>query len=316
MDTDENLNVNNSSQYCTIEEMASMAVPGTALSPFHINIRSLFLHFDELHTILSCLSMNFQVIGLSETKTPVGPQIKSSIELTGYRFYETPFLSCAGGVGIHGNSNLTANERAALCTSNNDFETLWIEIKNSKAKNILCCCAYRHPSSDILKFNVYLQMTLSKLARENKLIAVMDDFNIELLKDHTPSNDFINMMFFYHFQPTILQPTRITDTTLTILGNIYANSSTQSNIFAGNLLSLISDHLPQLAILNENKPDYKTTSHCTYDYKNFDGVNFLVDYDETGTSFLDDRSLDLDDKFDNFIPKLHILVNKHCPQKN
>ena len=73
-DTDENLNLNISSQYCTVEEIASMAVPDKDLSLFHMNIRSLSLHFDELHALLSCLNVNFEVIGLSETRTSHGSQ--------------------------------------------------------------------------------------------------------------------------------------------------------------------------------------------------------------------------------------------------
>ena len=40
-------------------------------------------------------------------------------------------------------------------------------------------------------------MTLSDVEKENKLVSIMDDFNIDLLKydNNTPSNDFINMMF-------------------------------------------------------------------------------------------------------------------------
>ena len=160
-------------------------------------------------------------------------------------------------------------------------------------------------------------MTLSKLARENKLIAVMGDFNIDLLKynDHTASNDFINMMFSYNFQPTILHPTHITDTSSTNIDNSYVNNSTQSNIFAGNILSLLSEHLPQLSILSDDKPDYTTTSHYTYDYKNFDAVKCLADYNEMDTTVLEDGGLDLNEKFDNFLLNLHTLVNKHCTKK-
>ena len=69
------MNLNISSQYCTVEEVASMAVPDTDLSLFHMNIRSLSQHFDELHPLLICLDVNFQVIGLSEIKTSVGFQL-------------------------------------------------------------------------------------------------------------------------------------------------------------------------------------------------------------------------------------------------
>ena len=160
-------------------------------------------------------------------------------------------------------------------------------------------------------------MTLSNLAKENKLIAVMGDFNIDLLKydSHTPSNDFVNMMFSYHFQPSILHPTRITDTSSTIIDNIYVNNATESNIFAGNILSQISDHLPQFAILSENAPDFKTSSYFAYDYKTFDEAKFLADYKELDISFLDDESQHLNVKFNTFLLNLHDLINKHCPKK-
>ena len=123
-DTDENLNLNISSQYCTVEEVTSMAVPDTDLSLFHMNIRSLSLHFDKLHPLLTCLDVNFQVIGLSEIKTSVGSQNKANNELPGYKFHETPSHCSAGGVGIYVNSNLTANKRDDLCISDKDFETV------------------------------------------------------------------------------------------------------------------------------------------------------------------------------------------------
>ena len=152
-----------------------MAVPDSDLSLFHMNIRSLSLHVDELYSLFSCLNVNFQVIGLSETKATVGSQNKTNLELPGYKFHETPSHSSAGGLGIYVKSNLIANKRDDLCINDEDFETVWIEIENPKAKNILCCCAYRHPNSDISKFNDYFQMTLS---REVKLIS--DSLNMRL----------------------------------------------------------------------------------------------------------------------------------------
>ena len=80
-------------------------------------------------------------------------------------------------------------------------------------------------------------------------------------------------------------------------------------------MSLISDHLPQFAILSENAPDYKTSSYFAYDYKTFDEAKFLADHKEKDSSFLDDGSQDLNGNFDTFLLNLHNLVNKHCPKK-
>ena len=82
------------------------------------------------------------------------------------------------------------------------FETIWVEIVNTKAKNVLCCCAYRHPSVSPVRFKEYLESTLSQLTSENKSIFIMGDFNINLLncESHPESNDFLlmlNSLLFY-----------------------------------------------------------------------------------------------------------------------
>ena len=60
-----------------------------------------------------------------------------------------------------------------------------------------------------------MQEIMSKIANENKRVFIMGDFNINLLnyENHTPTSDFINTFFTNHLQPSILQPTRVTDTT-------------------------------------------------------------------------------------------------------
>ena len=195
-------------------------------------------------------------------------------------------------------SDLTVIRRDNLCISDKDFETVWVEIVNSNTKNFLCCCIYRHSRSDISKFSDHLQMTLSDVEKENKLVSIMDDFNIGLLKygfNITPSNDFINMMFSYHLQPSILNSTRMTESSSTIIDIIYVNNASESNIFARNILSQISDHLPQFAILSENALDYKTSSYFAYkyfDYKYLDEVKFLADYKEIETSFIGSDSME------------------------
>ena len=66
-------------------------------------------------------------------------------------------------------------------------------------------------------------MVLGNLAKENKQIAIVDDFNIDLLNydSHTATNEFVNVMISYHFQPCVLHPSCITGTFSAIIDNIY-----------------------------------------------------------------------------------------------
>ena len=100
-DSDENYSFHINSQYCSVEDVSTMPVSDKDLSIFHMNIRSLGLHIDELHALLSCLDVKFHVIGLSEIKSSFGSQVQTNPEISGYQFYNTPSHSSAGGVGIY-----------------------------------------------------------------------------------------------------------------------------------------------------------------------------------------------------------------------
>ena len=70
---------------------------------------------------------------------------------------------------------------------------------------------------------------------------IMGDFNINLLtcENHPESNDFILMLNSFFLLPYILQPTRITERSATLIDNIFANTYSM-NAISGNLVSKIN----------------------------------------------------------------------------
>ncbi len=130
----------------------------------------------------------------------------------------------------------------------------------------------------------------------------MGDFNIDLLNygHHALTDDFSNLMFSSHLMPSILHLTHIIDISSTIIDNIFVSNAFDSNILSGNLLSMISDHLPQFAILKDNAPEYNNTSYFAHDYRKFDEAGFLSEYSELDVTYLNDGSIDLNTKFDTF----------------
>ena len=97
-----------------------------------------------------------------------------------YYIHNPPDLLHAGGVAIYTRNTSTAFKRTDVNTTD-EFETIWVEIVNTKAKYILCCCAYRQPSFIPVRFKEQLDSTLSELTGENKTIFIMGDFNVNLL---------------------------------------------------------------------------------------------------------------------------------------
>ena len=76
-------------------------------------------------------------------------------------------------------------------------------------------------------------------------------FNIDLLQyeSNTFSNDFINLLTSHSLLPSILQPTRVTDHSSTIIDNIFSNASDSGESVSGNITTNISDHFIQFMLI-------------------------------------------------------------------
>ena len=93
-----------------------------------------------------------------------------------------------------------------------------------------------------------LYKPLENIYKVQKSIFLLGDFSVNLLNynDHNQTNEFLNSLASNSFIPVILQPTRITSHSNTLIDNIFSNVI-DPGIISGNLIATISDHLPQLA---------------------------------------------------------------------
>ena len=131
--------------------------------------------------MLNALKLQFDVIGISESKERKSGFL-TNVNLSGYVLHSQYSNTAAGGVALYVKDNLDYLIRDDLSIREDEFETLWIDIKNSKSQNILFGCAYRHPNTDVKKFNDYVNQTIQKISKENKLIFLMGDFNVNPIK--------------------------------------------------------------------------------------------------------------------------------------
>ena len=94
---------------------------------------------------------------------------------------------------------------------------------NGTKKNIVCGIVYRHPNTSLQSFFDHFSKNLDKVHKESKLCIIMGDFNINLLNcdSHAITEEFMNLLSSYFFQPHILQPTRITIYSATLIDNIF-----------------------------------------------------------------------------------------------
>ena len=99
---------------------------------------------------------------------------------------------------------------------------------------------------DLTDFNSnYLNKLLENISKEQKYVFLLGDFNVNLLNynEHNQTNEFLDSLASNSFIPLILQSTRITSHSSTLIDNIFLNVI-DLDIISGNLTATISDHLP------------------------------------------------------------------------
>ena len=263
-ETDEFMGETITSKYFTPAELLQAKLPKNKFSMLHINIASLGAHIDELRNLLQALDHPFDIIGISETRL-YDKEPLVNINIDGYNFKHTPTTTQCGGAGVYiKNIYDDFDIRDDLSGSiTNITESIFIELKRNGKKNVIIGCIYRHHTPISTFIEGYFKKTLDKLIKQpNKICALMGDFNVDLLKYASDTNvgDFYDLLSSYSFRPLILQPTRVTSKTATLIDNIFINDiSCQS--FGGNLTSSISDHYFQFAqtdIFETFKPVKKT----------------------------------------------------------
>ena len=239
----------------------------------------------------------------------------ANIGLYGYRFLSQPSLSNAGGVGLFVKKDLNLVVRNELSVSNCEFEALWVDIELSNEK-IICAMVYRHPNGHLETFTNYLYATLNKIVNENKLCIILGDFNINLLnyETHSPTESFINTISSYFMIPQILQPTRVTDHSATLIDNIFINSVNYHTI-SGNLLADLSDHFPIFFILNKYIHQIIKQLFIKETMTNCDMSSLVNEMNMVDWSITLSQNNDVNAMFDSFYSKISQVIDKHVPLK-
>lgn len=307
--------------YYTNEDFnSSFSGLSSYLSFLHLNISSLPKHLDELDTLLNSLDHNFKVLGISETRL-TETSIPHNIEINGFK---TPYLTStkasAGGTALYVSKDVESKPRkdlSSIAYSDKELESTFCELVFETQENIIVGCIYKHPTlrTDTFTQNFFLPL-LQKVCKENKRLVLLGDFNINLLEYGTSNlvNEFADSLHSYFLLPSISLPTRITETSGTLIDNIFFTPS-QYNTTSGNLLVGLSDHLPQFLIFQQ-KFQRQTRNKWYRCWKNFDETKFSEDFSKIDWN----QKLELDKNdpnlaFDNFFKITDSMVNEHAPMK-
>ena len=137
------------------------------------------------------------------------------------------------------------------------MEHIFIEIISKCGKKITMGSSYRAPNTNPSKFTDHVKKVISKVLseRDEKELILCMDHNLDLLKCHLhePTRAFLDNLVEKGVFPTITHPTRIMQTSATLIDNTFVSRKLHRSFDSGILLSDISDHLPSLVLLKQTK---------------------------------------------------------------
>ena len=307
------------SKYHSVEEVQNLRIEKD-FNIFHSNVNGLESKFENLHCFLNGSKSAMDIIALTETSENNEHSFLKNVKIEGYDLHKTPTLSSKGGVAIYVNSGFKAHERTDLTIQTKDYESIWIEIKNNKSKNIVCGCIYRHPRYYQADFWDYLDSTLHKLTKEGKEIYLCGDFNIDFLKTDTDktSTDFYALLSSNGLLPYIIHPSRVVENNMpSLIDNIFSNNLTDI-VLSGNIYMQLSEHFSQFASVKRDKIDIHKIVMYGRDWSKYDTDKFREEilnhqwqYDSDDPSILmSDFYSKLGGSSDN-----HVKVKKLTPRE-
>ena len=314
-----NCNITNelSSTSCNTNSLHTKSLNENTFSLLHINARSLNKNVDSLELLLTNLNQfPFSIIGITETWLhSTSPPV---FNLSNYSMLRADRQhGKGGGVALYIFDKLNIKSRPDLHIEG--AEDLFIEVLNDHSKNIIVGVIYRPPNNDLDSFLEKLEEVLDSITRENKDVYLMGDYNIDLLNTENSSTlKLISTLSSYAFTSHISNPTRISNTSQTLIDNIFSNAVDNNNFTNGVLYYDISDHLPiftlrSLSVTQKNLNRNKRKKKRKESERN---INSLIgDLTQEGWENVLNET-DADRAYETFLQKLLFYYNKNIPLVN
>ena len=315
-DLNEN-NCNSFSRYFEVEQLSSLyEKSNTNLSMLNANIRSLYKNFDSFKDVLDCCKIDFEVIGLVETWLKDKPLDYFHMDGYSLEFSNRKNGRC-GGACLYISDRMKYNIRHDLAEINHpeNVETVFVEIERMGLKNIVVGVIYRPPGQDVNEFNAFTDVLLSQITKNDKLVYLMGDFNINLLNEdvHAQTQNFMNILSSYCLYPSITKPTRITANSATLIDNIFTNS--KSYQIPGIIITDVSDHLP-VFVTTDLKVYRDTNNTVETEIRKLNEINMQTFKSELSKVNWEHECVgdDVNEVYGHFIGKSNTLYDKCCPK--
>lgn len=281
------------------------------ISVINLNIRSINKNYDEFLLLLEAVSVDFDVIILTET-WQIQPDL-GKYELDKYKiYYNFGNINQNDGVIIYVRDGI--EQSVDVIKLNSGISFLRLECKLNSVKYGITA-VYRSPSLNADEFLGDLRMALQGLDQQVEVFA--GDINIDLLdSDSIITTEYLNLLNEFGYTIHLQEPTRVTTTSKTCIDHFFVKTKNNpvNNIYPVVIQSTITDHYPTALIALLISHDHKNLEKPSNNSIINTDIRYKIDINKL-TNFLslehwDDilNTLDTDISAELFMSKLKTYI--------
>ena len=307
-------NTVNSQTHSTLNDDNTSA---TGLKLAHLNIRSLrnIAHFLQLKEFTKINKIDVLTVSETWLNTTV---TNKEVEIEGYKLHRLDRLhKKGGGICTYVRKGIKSTVIKDLTQiSDTNFHQLWITLQYKKSKSLLVCTSYRPPDCSTDCFENFFKPSYIQALILGKPIIILGDLNCNMLKTTSPEfKALTELTSELNLKQIILSPTRITDTSQSLIDLILV-SSPKLVRDSGVLNTSISDHLPVYVTLKLKSTKPLPSYITVRSYKNYNADLFAADLASKSDRLLSIFSVnDVNKKLQIFDEVLQTTLNAHAPVK-
>ena len=179
------------------------------------------------------------------TESKLGNKIDDAeVAIPGYTIFRRDRNHRGGGIAIYTKSTL----RASIIETAASIEHCALRITLADGNPFILLCIYKPPSTKLSDWEEPLHSLLEFIISNKEPVVIVGDFNIDLLKDCSFSNE---MKSNFHLTQFITEPTRIMKSSATLIDHVYA--SRRSMMLESGVINFhLSDHHATFCTLIQN----------------------------------------------------------------
>lgn len=270
----------------------------------YVNSQSVLCNLDQI--CHSLLSFNPKILLLSETRTTSDIEDKE-ISIENYKCFRCDSSSRhTGGVLLYVRNNYECSLIKSYVLEKNYWCTL---IKINFISSIWCVgCLYHSPSSSDAQFLDNFEDICENIVSNSNKFVLVGDFNLDFLTNSFYVNKIKNLLLSYGIQQVINEPTRVTNTSETLVDYVLTNGSDiVTNVHD---TPKISDH----SIISINLCNtHKATNNCIKQYRNFNSENLMAIKTKLITANWNSNSININEIYQELYENCEIVINNVAP---